>query len=115
MNALSALADPTRKQIVELLAGREISAGDIARRFDVSPPAVSQHLRALREARLVKVRVEAQRRIYSLDRAGFDEVGDWLERVRSFWLPRLDTLEAALAHPAPQRRRAPPFRGRKRK
>lgn len=113
MNALSALADPTRKQIVDLLVGREIAAGEIAQRFDMSPPAVSQHLRALREARLVKVRVDAQRRIYSLDPTGFDELGDWLERVRSFWAPRLDALEAALAKPTPQPRKT--SRGRKRK
>jgi DNA-binding transcriptional ArsR family regulator len=96
MQALNALADPTRRRIVEMLAARELPAGAIAERFDMSAPAVSQHLKVLREAKLVRVRAEAQRRIYALDRAGFDEMDEWLTRMRRFWSGKLDLLEQAL-------------------
>lgn len=96
MHALAALADPTRQRIVEMLAERELSAGAIASKFDVSAPAVSQHLKVLREAKLVRVRVDAQRRIYALDPQGFDEMDAWLNRIRRFWKGRLDALERVL-------------------
>jgi DNA-binding transcriptional ArsR family regulator len=96
MLALNALADPTRQRIVEMLAERELSAGAITARFEVSAPAISQHLRVLREARLVRVRAEAQRRIYALDPAGFDELEEWMARVSRFWRDKLDALERAL-------------------
>ncbi len=67
MNGLTALADPTRQQIVKMLAKGALSSGDIARRFDMTAPAVSQHLKTLRDAKLVKVRAEAQKRFYELD------------------------------------------------
>jgi DNA-binding transcriptional ArsR family regulator len=82
MLAFGALADPTRQRIVEMLAGRELPAGEIARRFDMTPPAVSQHLRLLREAGMITVRREAQRRIYALDPAGLAELDAWLSRFR---------------------------------
>jgi DNA-binding transcriptional ArsR family regulator len=96
MLALNALADPTRQRIVEMLAGRELSAGTIADKFDVSAPAISQHLKVLRDARLVRMRVDAQRRMYQLDPAGFEEMDEWLSRVRRFWRGKLDALEQAL-------------------
>jgi DNA-binding transcriptional ArsR family regulator len=65
-----------------MLAGRELPAGEIARRFDMTPPAVSQHLRLLREAGMITVRREAQRRIYALDPAGLAELDAWLSRFR---------------------------------
>jgi len=92
----SALADPTRQRIVEMLAGGALCAGDIAGQFKLSPPAISQHLKALREAKLVKVRAEAQKRIYELDPEGVAELSDWVARIRAFWTPRLDALEQAL-------------------
>src|SRR5437763_13780568 len=92
MGALEALADPTRRQIVELLAGRERNAGEIAAHFTVSRPAVSRHLRVLREHGLVQTRQEGQQRIYSLDPAPLAELDDWLARYRSFWTNRLDAL-----------------------
>lgn len=99
MQAFAALGDPTRQRIVEMLAARELSSGDIARRFDMTPPAVSQHLKLLREAGLVKVRRDAQRRIYALDPSGLAELDAWLARFRRFWSGRLDALEhEALPH-----------------
>lgn len=68
-----------------MLAVREHAAGEIARRFDMTAPAVSQHLRLLREAGLIRVRREAQRRIYALDPAGLAELDAWLARFRRLW------------------------------
>ena len=96
MISFAALADPTRRRIVEMLAGGELSSGEIAGKFEVSAPAVSQHLKVLREAKLVRVRVAAQRRIYGLDPAGLDELDAWLTRTRRFWAGRLDALERHL-------------------
>ena len=96
MTALQALSDPTRQRIVEMLAAGALSSGEIASRFDMSAPAVSQHLKTLRDARLVTVRAQAQKRIYQLDPDGVAELSAWVERIRAFWNPRLDALEAAL-------------------
>ncbi len=97
MNGFAALGDPTRRRIVEMLATRELPAGEIARRFDMTAPAVSQHLRLLRGAGLVHVRRDAQRRIYAIDPNGLAELDAWLARFRRFWSGRLDALEARLA------------------
>jgi DNA-binding transcriptional ArsR family regulator len=96
VHALEALADPTRRQIVELLAERDRDAGEIASHFDVSRPAVSRHLRVLREHGLVRSRGEAQRRIYSLDPGPLEEIDAWLARYRVFWANRLDALDVQL-------------------
>jgi DNA-binding transcriptional ArsR family regulator len=105
MHALEALADPTRREIVDLLAGGELDAGTIASRFPVSRPAVSRHLRVLREAGLVSVRPEAQRRLYALDPTPLAELDEWLSRYRVFWANRLDALDVQLRR---QRRRKEP-------
>jgi len=96
MPPLSVLADPTRQRIVEMLASGALSSGEIASRFGLSAPAISQHLKTLREARLVKVTPKAQRRIYELDPAGVDELSRWVERLRVFWSVKLDALEEEL-------------------
>ncbi len=96
MQAFAALSDPTRRQIVEMLSEGELSAGEISRRFAMTPPAVSQHLKTLKAARLVRVRIDAQRRIYALDPEGLAQVDAWLQRVRRFWNPKLDALEREL-------------------
>src|SRR5882757_3484914 len=94
--SLTALADPTRQRIVAMLAGGALSSGEIAGRFELSPPAISQHLKTLKQAHLVQVRSDKQKRIYTLDPEGVAEVSDWVARVQAFWNPRLDALEAAL-------------------
>jgi DNA-binding transcriptional ArsR family regulator len=96
MRSLNVLADPTRQRIVEMLATGSMSSGDIARRFDVSAPAISQHLRTLRDAKLVRVRAEAQKRFYELDPEGVEELADWIARIRGFWSEKLDALEEEL-------------------
>jgi DNA-binding transcriptional ArsR family regulator len=95
MSALQALSDPTRQRIVEMLAGGALSSGEIAGRFKLSPPAISQHLKTLKEARLVRVRIDRQRRIYSLDPEGIAEIADWVERIRAFRNPRQDATDLA--------------------
>lgn len=99
MDIFSALSDPTRRQIVETLAAGEAAFGEIAGRFDMSRPAVSQHLKVLREAGIVVARADAQRRIYRLGDGALVELVDWLKKVRGFWNARLDRLEDALAAP----------------
>ncbi len=96
MLSLEALADPTRRRIVELLARRERTTGELVEAFDVSAPAISQHLNVLRAAGLVTTRAEGQTRIQSLNPAGLDEIGAWLEKTRAFWSHRLDALEREL-------------------
>ena len=84
MRTLNALGDPTRRQIVETLSRGALSSGEIAHQFTISAAAISQHLRTLRDARLVRVNVQAQRRIYELDPAGMAELAAWVDRVRGF-------------------------------
>jgi DNA-binding transcriptional ArsR family regulator len=88
------LGDPTRQQIVDLLRRRERDAGEIAAHFRISRPGVSRHLRVLRDNDLVRVRPEAQRRVYSLNPEPLDELDRWLEPYRAFWSDRLGALEA---------------------
>src|SRR5580698_9940029 len=83
MVVFSALADPTRREILAMLSKKEQSVGDISRRFTMSAPAVSQHLKVLRQARLVSIRPEGQRRIYRIDPEGFAELAGWLNQVGS--------------------------------
>jgi DNA-binding transcriptional ArsR family regulator len=99
MDRFAALAEPTRRQIVEMLGERPLAAGEIVARFQMSAPAVSQHLKVLKEAGLVRVEVAGQRRIYSLDPAGLDAFEAWVRKVRGFWGAHLDLLEKELAKP----------------
>ena len=97
MDALAALADPTRRELVELLAAGELAAGELADRFPVSRPAVSRHLRVLRQAGLVRARVDGKRRLYALDPLPLRELDDWLEPYRDLWAQRLDALDTKIA------------------
>ena len=99
VRVLDALADPVRRQIVELLAAGEMGAGEIAARFPVSRPAVSRHLRVLREAGLVADEVRAQRRVYRLERAPLALLDTWLDRFRP--LPGRPASDAPRAAPGP--------------
>jgi DNA-binding transcriptional ArsR family regulator len=97
MDSFAALADPSRRRILEMLGSGERAAGAIAADFALTPAAVSQHLKALREAGLVRVEVDGARRLYRLDPDGLAAVDAWLGRIRGFWSGRLDALERALA------------------
>ena len=98
MDTFSAVADPTRRAILDLLVDHERSAGELVSVFpDISQPAVSKHLRALRDAGLVNVLVHAQQRIYSLQRKGLAELDAWIAKYKVFWPERLDALEEYLS------------------
>lgn len=100
--ALQALSEPHRMAIVSMLAGGERPAGDFVDALPISQPTVSKHLSVLREAGLVSVRKDANRRLYALNPAPLAEIDAWLEPYRRFWTDRLDALEAHLDKEFPQ-------------
>lgn len=101
MHAFDVLGDPVRRRILELLADGEQTSGAVVaviqRDFGISQPAVSQHLRVLRDNGFATVRAEGTRRLYSVDSAPLQEVDMWLERFRRFWNRHLDALATELA------------------
>ncbi len=98
MDAFSAIADPTRRAMLDMLAERSRSAGDIVNAFPkISQPAVSKHLRILRDAGLVSVQVHAQQRIYSLEPKALAELDTWIAKYKVFWSDSLDALEQHLS------------------
>ena len=102
--AYAAIADPTRRGLLRLVAERERTAGELASAFTISRPAVSRHLRVLREAGLVRARPRARERVYTLEPAPLAEVDDWLASIRGYWEPRLDALERHLDERAKETR-----------
>ena len=96
MIALEPLADSNRRRILDLLREGERPAGDFVRALTISQPGVSRHLRVLREAGLVSVREDGQRRLYSLRPEPLRELDAWLAPYRRFWSGRLDALERHL-------------------
>ncbi len=96
LSTLTALAEPNRFRIVELLRSGPQHVGEIERRLDLQQPQVSKHLRVLRDAGLVVSSVAAQRRLYQLRPKPFRELDEWLDGYRSYWDARLDDLEAHL-------------------
>lgn len=108
MHAFDVLGDPVRRRILELLADGEQTAGAITAairaEFGISQPAVSQHLRVLRENGFTTVRAEGTRRLYAVDAEPLQEVDVWLERFRQFWNQRLDALATELARGRRERR-----------
>jgi DNA-binding transcriptional ArsR family regulator len=109
VHAFDVLGDPVRRRILELLADGELSSGAIAAivqaEFGITQPAVSQHLKVLRESGFATVRPEGTRRLYAVDSAPFRELDDWLEHFRAFWSQRLDSLATELARGRRERRR----------
>jgi DNA-binding transcriptional ArsR family regulator len=102
--ALRALADPSRRSIVARLARGPVTAGELAAMFPIARPGVSRHLRVLREAGLVEVRAEAQRRVYSLRPDPLAEIDTWLGPYRALWEQRLDALHTEIARGKRERR-----------
>jgi DNA-binding transcriptional ArsR family regulator len=107
MHAFDILGDPVRRRILELLAGGAHASGDVVavirREFGITQPAVSQHLKVLRESGFASVRAAGARRIYSIDAAPLREVDAWLERFRAFWEHRLEALATEIARGKKQR------------
>jgi DNA-binding transcriptional ArsR family regulator len=110
VNAFDILGDPVRRRILELLVDGEHPAGEVGRiiqeEFGISQPAVSQHLRILRESGFATVRPDGTRRLYAVEPAGLLEVDRWLERYRRFWDQRLDALSTEIARGKRERRLA---------
>jgi DNA-binding transcriptional ArsR family regulator len=96
MSAYAAVAEPHRREILDLLREGERPAGELVERLALSQPGVSKHLKVLREAGLVTVRADGKRRLYALRAAPLAEVDAWLARYRAFWSERLDDLERHL-------------------
>ena len=112
MHAFDVLGDPVRRRILELLADGELTSGAITAvvqaEFGISQPAVSQHLKVLRDSGFATVRPEGARRLYAVDAAPFHELDDWLDHFRRFWDQRLDSLATELARGKRERRLRPP-------
>ena len=96
MDAFEAIAEPNRRRILDLLRSGEQPAGDVVQALAISQPGVSKHLRLLREAGLVRVRADGQRRLYSVEPRQLAAIETWLRPHLEFWRDRLDALEAHL-------------------
>ena len=110
MEALDILGDPVRRRILELLADGELASGAISvvvqAEFGITQPAVSQHLKVLRDSGFATVRPQGARRLYAMDAAPLQEVDAWLDHFRRFWEQRLDSLATELARGKRERRLA---------
>jgi DNA-binding transcriptional ArsR family regulator len=110
VHAFDVLGDPVRRRILELLAAGEQSSGAVTEvirdEFGISQPAVSQHLRVLREAGFATVRPEGARRLYAVNAEPLQDIDVWLDRFRAFWAPRLDALATEVARGKRRRRLA---------
>ncbi|HZB34101.1 MAG TPA: metalloregulator ArsR/SmtB family transcription factor [Streptosporangiaceae bacterium] len=108
MHAFEVLGDPVRRRILELLADDEMTSGAVCavirEEFGISQPAVSQHLRVLRDGGFASVRPEGTRRMYAVNPAPLREVDAWLDRFRRFWTPHLAALATEVARGKRERR-----------
>ncbi len=108
MHAFDVLGDPIRRRILELLAEGELTAGAVTdviqEEFGVSQPAVSMHLRVLRESGFASVRPDGARRLYTVSYDPLRDVDEWMAQFRRFWAPRLDALSTELARGTRKRR-----------
>jgi DNA-binding transcriptional ArsR family regulator len=108
MHALDILGDPVRRRILKLLVSGEQTSGAVVevvnREFGISQPAVSQHLKVLREAGFATVRADGQRRLYAIDSRPLEEAAQWLDQFRAFWQSKLDALETEIARGKRKRR-----------
>jgi DNA-binding transcriptional ArsR family regulator len=100
-NVFNAIADPTRREIIDLLAGQSLPVNEVAERFDMSRPAVSKHIKILNECGLVMIRKKGRKRYCRADTRKLLEVIEWAQRYKKFWNERLDALEQALGDDQP--------------
>jgi DNA-binding transcriptional ArsR family regulator len=110
MEVAAAIADPVRREIMMLLREGSLTAGEIADRFEISRPAISRHLRVLRECGLVVDEVRGRLRIYRLDVGPLEPLERWLDGFRDPWPDRLDALETEVYRTRRERRATPPNR-----
>jgi DNA-binding transcriptional ArsR family regulator len=108
VHAFDVLGDPVRRRVLELLADGELSAGEIGTtiqdEFAITQPAVSQHLKVLRDNGFASVRPDGQRRLYAVNGAALRDVDEWLDAFRKFWTPHLSALATEIARGKRQRR-----------
>lgn len=108
MHAFDVLGDPVRRRILEVLADKETTAGGVCSviqdEFGISQPAVSQHLKVLREAGFATVRPDGARRLYAVNAQPLHDVDKWLDQFRQFWTPPLEALKTELARGKRERR-----------
>jgi DNA-binding transcriptional ArsR family regulator len=109
VHAFDVLGDPVRRRILELLADGEQTAGAVSAaiqaEFAISQPAVSQHLKVLRDNGFASVRPDGQRRLYAVDGTALRDIDEWLDSFRRFWTPHLDALATEIARGRRERRR----------
>jgi len=109
MHAFDVLGDPVRRRLLELLADQERTSGDmtaiVQAEFGLTQPAVSQHLKVLRDSGFASVRVDGARRIYAVQAEPMQQVDVWLDRFRMFWAPKLEALATEVARGKRRRRR----------
>jgi DNA-binding transcriptional ArsR family regulator len=112
VHAFDVLGDPVRRRILEMLVDGELTAGAIGAtvqaEFEISQPAVSQHLKVLRDNGFTSVRPDGQRRLYAVNGEALRDVDEWLAGFRRFWAPKLDALATEIARGKRQRRRSAP-------
>ena len=100
-DVFNAIADPTRREIIDLLAGQSLPVNEVAERFDMSRPAVSKHIKILNECGLVMIRKKGRKRYCRADTRKLLKVIEWAQRYKKFWNERLDALEQALGDDQP--------------
>ncbi len=114
MHAFEVLSDPVRRRILELLRRREMASGEVVeviqKEFGITQAGVSRHLKVLRENGFAQVRGDAQRRLYSMDTAGLQQIDRWVAPFRDSWEPKLDALATEIARGKRDRRAAPSMR-----
>lgn len=97
MDVYAALAEPNRRRIIELIAKKgSLTSTDISEEFSITPPAISQHLKVLRESQLVQVEKVAQRRIYRINADKLSEIEEWIEKLKKVWNARFNRLDDVL-------------------
>ena len=98
----TAIADPNRRAILDHLAGGDMTAGEIASKFDISRPAVVNHLRILEQSKLIRITARGRQRIHTIDPTGLKQIRDWMRRYEGFWDDKLMALKALAEAGAPQ-------------
>jgi len=104
-DVFQAIADPTRRDIINLLAHQTMNLNAVADNFDISRPAISKHIRILTECGLVTIKQQGRERYCTADLRKLKQVADWTEQYRSFWIKKLDALEAFLAADAKKKKK----------
>jgi DNA-binding transcriptional ArsR family regulator len=104
-DVFQAIADPTRREIINMIAQRSLNLNSVAENFNVSRPAISKHIRILEECGLVVIKQQGRERFCEANLQSLSEVSEWIEQYRVFWTRKLDALEKFLAKESPKKKR----------